>query len=355
MNWVSRLGRRPFFIRLFHWEYWSFEFIYAPIYVVWLWFTLKARSFFFFAASNPGIQNGGFLSESKKDIHPLIPPEYLPRSVFFSIPSNPEIVLAEVRRKGLQFPLIGKPDIGGKGRGIQALSDESELINYVLLCYTNFHIQEFVSYKNEVGIFYYRYPSEQKGHISGIVTKEFLKVVGDGHSSIRELLVKDKRAILQMEKLEKGIGSMLDIVLPAGDERVVVPYGNHARGAKFIDDTRLVDGELEATIDKICQRIPGFYFGRLDIRFQDWAGLKQGQNMSIIEVNGAGSEPTHIYDPRHTIFFGWKEIIRHINILCKISMQNHRKGYPYLTVREGLQMFREDKLNSRKLAAMEDG
>ena len=77
--------------------------------------------------------------------------------------------------------------------------------------------------------------------------------------------------------------------------------------------------------------------------------------MSIIEVNGAGSEPTHIYDPRHTIFFGWKEIIRHINILCKISMQNHRKGYPYLTVREGLQMFREDKLNSRKLAAMEAG
>src|SRR5262245_46221465 len=101
MTWLSRLGRLPFFIRLFHWEYWSFGVVYAPVYLSWLWFALRARSFFFFAASNPGIQNGGFLSESKKDIHPLIPPEYLPRSVFFSIPSNPDLVLAEVMNKGL--------------------------------------------------------------------------------------------------------------------------------------------------------------------------------------------------------------------------------------------------------------
>jgi hypothetical protein len=263
------------------------------------------------------------------------------------------MVLSEVRRKGLQFPLIGKPDIGGRGRGIEVLSDESDLVKYVQSSYTDFHIQEFVSFKNEVGIFYYRYPDEQKGHISGIVSKEFLKVVGDGRSSIRELLMRNKRAILQIKKLEKENGDMLGIVLPEGEERIVVPYGNHARGAKFIDDTGLADEGLEAAIDRICQKISGFYFGRLDIRYRDWERLKQGKDLIIIEVNGAGAEPTHIYDPRHSIFFAWKEIIRHINILCKISMQNHRKGYPYLTVNEGLKMFREDKLNSKKLAAME--
>ena len=354
MTWFSRLARRPFFIRILHWEYWSFGIVYAPIYLTWLWFASKARSFFFFAASNPAIQNGGFLSESKKDIHALIPAEYLPRTVFFSIPANPNLVLSEIKREGLRFPLIGKPDIGGKGRGIQALRDESDLLNYVRCSYTNFHIQEFVSYRHEVGIFYYRYPNERRGHISGIVSKEFLKVVGDGYSTIRELLMRNKRAILQIKKLEKKNGAILELVLPSGEERIVVPYGNHARGAKFIDNTQAIDEELENSIDRICQRIPEFYFGRLDIRYQDWGKLRQGKDLCIIEVNGAGAEPTHIYDPRHSIFFAWKEILRHINILCRISMLNHRKGYPYLTVKQGLQMFREDKLNSQKLAAMDN-
>jgi hypothetical protein len=96
----------------------------------------------------------------------------------------------------------------------------------------------------------------------------------------------------------------------------------------------------------------GFYFGRLDIRYNDWEELKQGKNFSVIEVNGAGSEPTHIYDPAHSLFFAWKEIIRHWYILWLISRQNHKKGHPYLTLKEGISMFREDKVWSQKLEAM---
>ena len=74
----------------------------------------------------------------------------------------------------------------------------------------------------------------------------------------------------------------------------------------------------------------------------------------MIEVNGAGSEPTHIYDPRHSLFFAWKEIVRHWYILWKISRRNHAKGYPYLDLKEGVKMFREDKMWSKKLAKMSD-
>jgi hypothetical protein len=52
-------------------------------------------------------------------------------------------------------------------------------------------------------------------------------------------------------------------------------------------------------------QIPEFYYGRLDIMFTSWEDLAQGLNFSIVEVNGAGSEPTHIYDPKHSIFFAW--------------------------------------------------
>jgi hypothetical protein len=116
--------------------------------------------------------------------------------------------------------------------------------------------------------------------------------------------------------------------------------------------SHLSDEKLTSTIDGICKQIPGFYFGRLDIRFESWEALKEGRNFSIIEVNGAGAEPTHIYDPRHSLFFAWKEIIRHWIILNRISRMNHKKGHPYLSLREGIAMFREDKEWSQKLAAM---
>jgi len=41
----------------------------------------------------------------------------------------------------------------------------------------------------------------------------------------------------------------------------------------------------------------------------------------------AGSEPTHIYDPRHCLFFAWKEIIRHWRLLYRVSMANAKSRH----------------------------
>ncbi|HLG40147.1 MAG TPA: hypothetical protein VI461_10785, partial [Chitinophagaceae bacterium] len=135
----------------------------------------------------------------------------------------------------------------------------------------------------------------------------------------------------------------LDRVLSQGEELILVPYGNHVRGAKFIDASHLIDETLTKTIDAVCKQVDGFYFGRLDIRYNTWEELREGKNFSIIELNGAGSEPTHIYDPKHSIFFAWKEIIRHWKILWKISsMNHHKKTRPYMNTRTGLNMLREN-------------
>lgn len=354
MNVLQRFLHQPFFIRLLNWEYWSFAAVYTWIYPVWIFLCLRARSFFFFAAANPRIKNGGFLNESKEEVVALIPEQYHPKTAFFAIPANGPIVLMELQRKGLSFPLIGKPNVGGRGRGVKVLCNEEEVTAYVKQAYLDFHIQEYVPYKKEVGIFYYRYPGQERGVITGIVQKEFLSVTGDGLHSIRELLQKDKRAVMYLKSLTAIHGETLNRILPEGEKQVVSPYGNHARGSKFIDDTHLVDETLTTLINNICLQIPEFYFGRLDIRYRDWESFKQGQHFAIIEVNGAGSEPTHMYDPKHSLFFAWKEIVRHWVILWRISRMNHRKGHPYLTMKEGIRMFREDKEWSRRLAEMSE-
>ena len=340
---LKKLLDKPFFIKLFHWEYWPFHIVYTPIYFYWLWLGIRARSFFFFSTSNPTIKNGGFLLESKKEIYDLMPQQYYPVTLFFKANTLFSDVLNGINDQGIQYPMIGKPDIGMQGKAVKKIENNEELIAYLAASKVDFLIQEFIPYENEVGIFYYRYPDEVNGKISGIVQKEFLSVTGDGVSTIEELLRKDKRFILQLETLRRSDGDNFNVVLPKEVNHILVPYGNHVRGAKFLDGSHLIDEALTRSIDDVCKQINGFYFGRLDIRYNSWEELRQGKNFSIIELNGAGSEPTHMYDPRHSIFFAWKEIIRHLNILSRISRMN-RKSYrlSYMDTSTGLQMFRDN-------------
>ena len=198
--------------------------------------------------------------------------------------------------------------------------------------------------KKKPEFFYYRMPGEAKGHITGIVGKEFVTITGDGQSTIEQLLMLDPRYILQLPFLKKSSATELTIVLPKGDVHVLVPFGNHSRGAKFLDISYLIDQELIDSMDKVCKQIEGFYFGRIDIRYENWDALRQGKQFAIVELNGAGSEPTHMYDPRHSVFFAWREIIRHWNIMAKIARINRlQQKIPYMRIKDGLRIIRENK------------
>jgi hypothetical protein len=352
MAFLSRVISRSTLIRLFNWEYWSFGAVYACIYPVWLLLSLRARSFFFFSAANPSIRNGGFLGESKKDIHAIMPKDMYPPTIHFSVDESPDSVLVKIKAHDLNYPLVGKPDMGGRGRGVKVLRSDEDVRKYVQHCNVDYHLQQFVDLPSEAGIFYHRYPGASRGAITGIVRKEFLTVTGNGKLSLRELIKLNDRSYLQLQNLEEMYGKRLDEVLPNEMKMVLVPYGNHARGALFVDDSHLADEQLTDIIDKVCRQIPQFHFGRLDIRFNTWEELKAGKNFCVIEVNGAGSEPTHMYDPKHSIFFAWREIVRHWNILCRVSRMNHRLGHKYLTWKEAREMYRTDKKNSELIERM---
>jgi len=340
---------RPFFVRLFNWEFWSFNAIYGWIVPVWLLLSLRARSLFFFNASNPRIENGGFINESKKNIHSILPADLYPRTLHFDRDTPPSLVMESLGRGGLELPVIGKPDVGGRGRGVKILRTEQDIREYAEKCTMDYHIQALIPWQNEVGIFYCRVPGEEDGRITGIVRKEFLSVTGDGKSTLQELVNNDKRALMYVHAIDDMHHEALSRVIPEGERFLLSPYGNHARGSLFLDESHLADEALNRTIDLMAKRIPDFYYGRLDIRYRDWDALKRGEDLSMLEVNGAGAEPTHMYDPRHSLFFAWKEIIRHWVLLCRISRLNHEKGYRYLSFREGMDMFRKDKEISAQL------
>jgi hypothetical protein len=328
-------------IRIRHWEYWNSNIVYLPVLPYLLYLFVRARNCFFFNAANPGIAYGGFAMESKWKIHNDAPPGFFPKTMLVNIGDGFDRVAKEVIM-GFGFPLIAKPDIGKKGMGVMLINNMEELKMYHATCPVNYVVQQKINYRLEAGIFYVRYPNASKGMITGIVEKKYVEVTGNGHLTIKQLLLQNERYVLQMEVLEKIVtAEELNIVLPKGKSHTILEVGNHARGALFLDASCRINEELITRVDTICKQFSGFYFGRLDIRFENWEDLKKGINYSIIELNGSGSEPTHIYDPSYSIFYAWKEICRHWKYMQKISRQNREKGIGYLTARQAIQMFKD--------------
>jgi len=352
MNFIKQiqLKARIRYIKIMHWEYWPFNIVYIPIFIYWLYLSIKSRSFFFFSTSNPSIKNAGFLMESKNAIYETMSENLYPRTIFINENKDINLLINQIEANGIQFPFIVKPDTGMRGLKVKLLNSFDELNTYHSNATFSYLIQEYIGYENEVGIFYIRYPGEKSGMITGIVGKEFLTITGDGISTIETLIKKNDRHLLQLNNLRVVYGNTLKKILSLNEKYNLVPYGNHSRGSKFIDLSNLIDEQLSSTINSICESIPDFYYGRLDIKYKNWEDLKQGKNFSIIEVNGAGSEPTHIYDPKHSIFYAWKEIKMHCKFLYDISIANKKiRGLKFMTTKEGIKMLQENKKQVARL------
>lgn len=326
--------------KLTNWEYWPYQVLYTPVYFQYLYYALRTRSFFFFNASNPTIKNGGFFMESKKEIYDLIPQEYYPKTLLFKAKEDIKTVLEEIAKKGIKFPLIAKPDIGLRGTAVKKIDSVEELEKYLNNANFEVLIQDLIPYKNEIGLFYVKLPNKEKGMLTGIVSKEFLILTGNGKDTIRQLLQKDPRFELQIPALEKEFPQLIDTILEKEKTLNLVPYGNHCRGTKFVDASHEITPKMVESFNEICSKINGFHFGRMDIMYNNYEDLENGQNFQIVEINGAISEPTHMYDPKHSLIFGWKELTRHFHYMYIISKANHKKGAKYLTFKEGVQEFK---------------
>jgi hypothetical protein len=225
----------------------------------------------------------------------------------------------------------------------------NELENYQKNSDCDFLVQEKINYQNEVGIFYHRFPDKKKGKITGMVKKEFLSVKGNGKKTLRELVMENPRSAFQIKAIEQNRENEMQKIVPENEEIVLIPFGSHTRGAKFIDISTELTETLEQKIDEICTKVNGFYFGRLDVMFENLELLQNGENFKIIEINGAKSEPTHMYDPKHSLFFAWKEITKHWKIMAEISRKNHEAGFPYLNVKEGFLALKNNLAIEKKL------
>lgn len=289
----------------------------------------------FFSSSNPTITFGGFEGEGKKEMYDQLPPHLIPRTIYIMHDWSYEEVKKKICKAGFSYPFIVKPDVGMKGILFRKIESEEQLMKYHERMPVEYIVQDLVELPLEVSVFYYRYPGEHKGIVSGFIHKELLHVIGDGESTLQKLVEIHPRAKYRLEEMQHRHGHRFDRVIPK-DEIFYLSYaGNHNRGAHFTNLHKEIDNGLAAIFDEISHFNGQFYYGRYDIKTTSIEDLKKGKNFLILEFNGCGAEPNHIYDCGMSIWQAYAEILRHWKALYKISCHNKKNGVPYWSFKKG--------------------
>ena len=340
---------KKFFQRLTNWERWNFYLLYFPISFVWLWYCLRNGSFWFFSTSNPTITFGGFEGEGKKEMYDQLPANLIPRTIYILHDLSFDEVKKKIKAAGFEFPFIVKPDIGMKGILFRRISDWQQLEKYHQKIPVEYIVQDLVILPVEVSVFYYRYPWEEKGVVSGFIDKELLQVTGDGSTSLRQLIMDHPRAKYRMEEMEHRHGHRFERVLPKEEIFYLSYAGNHNRGAHFTNLHKEIDEDLHKVFDELSHYTNQFYYGRYDIKTSSIEDLKKGRNFVILEFNGCGAEPNHIYDCGMKLWKAYYVILQHWEALSRISRYNNKKGVPYWSFMKGYRFLKESKRHFQML------
>jgi hypothetical protein len=308
--------------------------IVIPLLFQWLFLSLRYRAAVLPSVANPMITSGGLVGEGKMEYFRIMGRQALAataRTNCFTVHSVTALTdaVACMRDAGLEFPVIVKPDIGWCGFGVRRIETLTCLADYVAAFPTGARLvlQAYIPDEGEAGIFYVRRPGETTGRLLGLALRYFPRVIGDGCSTLDQLIVRDVR-------LKRLVGNRLHRIeikggqIPHRGQRVrLATIGSTRVGGLYRDGSALITLSLVKAIDAIALDIREFHFGRLDVRFRSEAELMAGEGFTIIEVNGAGSEAIEAWDPALSPAAAFAMILRKQELLFEIAAANRRRGF----------------------------
>jgi membrane protein DedA with SNARE-associated domain len=336
--WVSRWRRAT------HWEYWPMWAVYPPVLAYVGWLALRHGGLGVCTAANPGIGSaGGLVGESKAEILEALrgAGDRVARWALLESGTAEQraAAVARCQAEGIKpWPVVLKPDVGERGRGVVIARSEAEVRVKLADDGARLIVQDHVP-GVEFGLFYTRRPGAERGRIFAITDKRTQVVTGDGRRTLEELILADERAIGMAAYFMNHYTERLDEVPAAGERVVLAELGTHCRGALFLDGADLRTPELEDAVERVSRAHEGFYFGRYDVRTPSAEALRRGE-FTVIELNGLSAEATSIYDPRHSVWFGWRTLCAQWRLAYEIGAANRARGARVWTLRDVWRLLR---------------
>ena len=324
-----------------------------PLVVQWLWLAARYRSLTLPSALNPAIETGGLAGESKAACLAQIGAAFSGSVAAWVLVSPGEDPVLRRRALGWRYPLIAKPDIGWCGYGVQRVESDAALAAYGASFppRASFILQLYVADPNEAGLFYVRNPGEDAGRVSAMTFRHAPAVTGDGRSSLAELAgarplghVRTKwsrntartcsnsvfwRASLSAADrvcADDALGGAERARVPALGERAALTTVASIRvGARYEDASARISPALSDRVDAIARSMPDFHLGRFDVRFASLQALQAGR-FTIFEVNGAGAEAIHLWDPALPMLAAFRGVFEKQRMLFALGHRMRAAG-----------------------------
>ena len=289
--------------------------------------------------------------ETKMEMYDLLPKQLYPKTLNVL----PTQAFDEIKKLafsfGFNYPFIVKPDVGGQGILFRKIDNDIQWENYHNGVPVEYLVQEMVNYPMEVSVFYIRHPKSLKGEITGFLHKIPLHLVGDGKSTVEELISVHPKASKRIEEMYQKHKEHWGMKLSSGEKYMLSYAANHNRGAQFVDLKVHIDDKLLDVFDKLSHEVDDFFYGRYDIMCESIDDLKSGKNFAILEYNGCGAEPNHFYDTGYTLMGAYREILYHWKKLYLISNYNASIGIQPWSFCKGYHFLKETRALFKKMRA----
>ncbi len=334
-------------------EFWPLWLMYIPVGLQWLALACRYRSLTLPLIANPKLPVSGMVGVGKKQVMEqavgACAESILPWVHHCIDEKRVEQQAAELagraRAQGIEYPFVCKPDLGCRGSGVKLVHDFWQLERY-LMAYprgSNIILQKLASWEPEAGVFYVRSPDEKTGRIVSLALKYSPYVVGDGRSTLGELIAADRRAGDLQHLYTERHHAQLDNVLADGETFRLVFSITHSRGGIFRNGNELITPELTQSIDTLIADIPELYYCRLDIKFSGIDRLQQGRDIEIVEINTASAESLHIWDRNARLGAALSTLLWQYRTLFRFGNINRKRGYRTPALSEVRRLWREEK------------
>src|SRR5213079_699772 len=145
---------------------------------------VRYRSLSLPTAANPGMETGGFVGESKFEIldqlHATSPDSVAEAFLLDGWTTTDRLLSIHrlCREHAVTLPFFLKPDVGQRGNGVRLIRSMRAALEYLEEVNAPVILQRYVAGPYEAGVFYYRFPSESRGHIFAITEKIFPTIKG---------------------------------------------------------------------------------------------------------------------------------------------------------------------------------
>lgn len=278
---------------------------------------------------NPDIGGlSGMVGASKAHLNTKVNQDFRPKDFVFAAGTTVEQMQQIITEQKISFPLFIKPVQGERAAGVQFVPNETAFLALEIDLNRSYLVEEAIMSQGEFCVNVVRGLRTKKFGVLALTERVIPKVIGDGVSTIKQLIALLELTELQKQKIIEALETeFLAKVLEQNISQTVVRTASISYGTEYVKLNLTPEQKklLEHQINQMLLPADGFNIGRFDLKADNLDALLKGDCL-VVELNGIGGMPTHVYETHLSIEQKQMILDEYFDLLQNFSLQQIERG-----------------------------